>query len=47
MTRAIRVILFGVLLSVSVVGCGGGVQKGKNQDFDRPRAAPTKPTSAG
>lgn len=47
MTRTVRVIAFALLLAVSAAGCGGGVEKGKNRDADRPRSAPTKPTSAG
>jgi hypothetical protein len=47
MLHSFRLITFALLLAVCAAGCGGGGQKGKNQDFDRPKAAPTKPTTAG
>ncbi len=40
-----RTILCGLLLLVTVPGCGGcfGREKGKNSDLDRPKAQPEKP----
>lgn len=38
MSRFLRAVGFGLVLVVFAVGCGGGAQKGKNQDFDRPKA---------
>jgi hypothetical protein len=37
-------ILFvlGIAFALFAAGCGGGGQKGKNQDFDRPKLPETK-----
>lgn len=42
MGRFALVFCFGLAVMAFVCGCGGGAQKGKNQDFDRPKAAATK-----
>jgi hypothetical protein len=42
MTRIVRVIVFGLAVAVFAAGCGGGAQKGKNQDFDRPKTPESK-----
>ena len=42
MTRIVRVIVFSLVLAVFTVGCGGGAQKGKNADFDRPKTPESK-----
>lgn len=39
MTRIhFRVVMVAVLLCAFTVGCGGSRDKGKNMDFDRPKA---------
>jgi hypothetical protein len=44
MRRTILMIGFSLAILSLSTGCGGGVQKGKNQDYDRPKSAPTATT---